>query len=281
VPVLIRAVTDPRTASFETVSGQPVNIIALAAERSNARDLTIPKGFQNLPSSPAGDGERSGSERGDRPASQAVGTAPQGAAKAPGSPSRQPVGATHQTAAQPSVASVLPLQPGMPPQPSSVPEVIRVQHPPNGSFDVVIMQSAVHDDTPDLAGMLTGNTVYTVYLNVGDRKEWLLEYSVAARENKQSSPYQINVDDEGTLTPPYPISSSIPGGLGTLRTAKAMVLRGLLTAAGSLQVTKATDTNSPWMSQLVALVSQWQFRPAFRNNKAIDVEVLLVIPPHS
>jgi hypothetical protein len=108
-----------------------------------------------------------------------------------------------------------------------------------------------------------------------------MEYCVAARENKQSSPYQINVDDEGTLTPPYPISSSIPGGIGTLRTAKAMVLRGLLTAAGSLQVTKATDTNSPWMSQLVALVSQWQFRPAFRNNKAIDVEVLLVIPPHS
>ena len=65
VPVLIRAVTDPRTASFETVSGQPVNIIALAAERSNARDVAIPKGFQNLPSSPAGDGERSGSERGD------------------------------------------------------------------------------------------------------------------------------------------------------------------------------------------------------------------------
>jgi hypothetical protein len=281
VPVLIRAVTDPRTASFETVSGQPVNIIALAAERSNARDVAIPKGFQNLPSSPAGDGERSGSERGDRPASEAVGTAREGAAKAPGSPSRQPVGATNQTDAQPSVASVLTLQPGMPPQPPGVPEVIRVQHPSNGSFDVVIMQSAVRDDTPDLAGMLTGNTIYTVYLNVGDRKEWLMEYCVAARDNKQSSPYQINVDDEGTLTPPYPISSSIPGGLGTLRTAKAMVLRGLLTAAGSLQVTKATDTNSPWMSQLVALVSQWQFRPALRNNKAIDVEVVLVIPPHS
>jgi hypothetical protein len=141
------------------------------------------------------------------------------------------------------------------------------------------MQSVTRDGLPDLAGMLTGSPVYTVYLSVGDRKEWLLEYCVPVREKAQANPYQIDVGDEGTVTPPYPISTAIPSDIRAQQMATATVLRGLLTASGSLQVIKTPDTGNPWMFQLMALVSQWQFHPALRNNKAIDVEVLLVIPP--
>jgi len=317
VPVRLQGVTEPRTASFESLPGDPVNIIALAAERSPARNVEIPRGLQNIPVSAAGDGATAGAERDRSPGQAADGsrqsaaqpagasvppkttsTQPAGASVPPKTTSTQPAGASvapqitgtytagasvpPQTAStHPSGASIPPQTASTPPHVASAPEVIRIQHPSNGSFDVVIMQSAARDDLPDLAGMLTGSPVYTVYLSVGDQKEWLMEYCVPARENKQASPYQINVDDEGSVTPPYPISTIIPDSIRSQQTAKPIVLRGLLTAAGNLQVAKTSDTGSSFMYQLMALVRQWQFRPALRNNKAIDVEVLLVIPPHA
>jgi hypothetical protein len=262
VPVRIRAVTDPRTASFEAFSGQAANIIALAAERSGARNVEIPGGFQNIPNTAAaGDDSSSGTERESSPGPA--------------------VGGTRQEGTQQSGANVPPLPAKAPPPVAVAPELIRVQHPPNGNFDVVITQSLVRDDLPDLSRMLSGSPVYTVYLSVGDLKDWLLEYCVPARENRQMSPYQIDVDDAGSVTPPYPISTTIPDSIRIYQTAKPIVLRGLLTAAGSVQMAKLLDTGNSMMYQLVALVSQWQFRPALRNNKPIDIEVLLVIPPRA
>src|SRR5207244_2170300 len=80
------------------------------------------------------------------------------------------------------------------------PDVTRIQHPTNGSFDVVIKQSATRDDLPDVGGLLTGTPVYTVYLHVGDHKEWLLEYCVPVTQVAQTNPYEINVEDATPLT---------------------------------------------------------------------------------
>ena len=303
VPVRLRGVTESRTASFEALPGEPVNIIALAAERTNARNVEIPRGLQNIPASAAGDGAAPGTERGRSPG-QAVGgsrQSPPQSAGASGAP--QTASASSQVASTPSrvagppasvastpsrvagapisVANAPTSVGGAPPRVASAPEVIRIQHPSNGSFDVVIMQSVARDDLPDLARMLTGSPVYTVYLNVGDRKEWLMEYCVPARVSKQVSPYQIDVEDSGSVTPPYPISTIIPESIRVQQTTKPIVLRALLTAAGNLQVAKMPDTSSPLIYLLTALVGQWQFRPAMRNNQAIEVEVLLVVPPHA
>jgi hypothetical protein len=256
-PVRLRDVTEPRTASFEALSGQPVNIIALAAELSGVRNVEIPKGLQNIPNTGAGDSASPGPNTSPGPT----------------------IGGTRKGTDQQSGASVPRLPAKASPPVAVAPELIRIQHPANGNFDVVITQSSARDDFPDLFRMLSGSPVYTVYLSVGDLKDWLLEYCAPARENKQVSPYQINVDDAGSVTPPYPISTIIPDSIRAQQTAKPIVLRGLLTAAGSVQVTKPSDTGNSLMYQLAALVSQWQFRPALRNNKPIDVELLLVIPP--
>jgi hypothetical protein len=131
---------------------------------------------------------------------------------------------------------------------------------------------------PDLGGILSGNPVYSVYLRVGDQKEWLLEYCVPAREVAQNNPYQINLDEAGTITPPYPISTVIPTNLLGQQIGKNIVVHGYLTAAGSFQNIKSRD-NHPFLPQLLTLLNQWQFRPALRNKKPIDVEIVLVIPP--
>lgn len=288
MPVSLPGLTEPRTASFETFSGQPVNVIAMAAGPSDTRNVEVPRGLQNIPASASGDGGAPGTGRSDArkveaprelqktPASAADGAAPgAGRNRSPG----QVAGGSPQSAARPSGSSVPAQPPSAPAREASAPKVIRIQHPSNGSFDVVIMQSVARDELSGLAGMLTGSPVYTVYLSVGDQKEWLMEYCVPARANMQANAYQIYVDDAGSVTPPYPIFTSIPDSIRAQRTAKQIVLPGLLTAAGNLQLAKTPDLGTPSMYELVTLVNQWRFRPALRNNKAIDVEVLLVIPP--
>src|SRR5215471_14982814 len=107
--------------------------------------------------------------------------------------------------------------------------------------------------------MLSGSPVYTVYLSVGDLKDWLLEYCAPARENGQVSPYQINVGDAGSVTPPYPISTIIPDNIRARQTTQPIVLRGLLTAAGSVQIANLSETGNSFVYQLSALISRWHF----------------------
>jgi hypothetical protein len=135
---------------------------------------------------------------------------------------------------------------------------------------------------PEVPGaVLTGNPVYTVYLRVGDQKEWLLEYCVPASAAPQSSPYQINIDDAAPITPPYPVSTTIPNKILGQPITRHIVIRGILTAGGSLQNVKAVEANNPLSVQILALLSGWQFRPALRNNKPIEIEILLVVPARS
>ena len=146
------------------------------------------------------------------------------------------------------------------------PEVTRIEHPANGNFDVVIMQSGARDDLPDVSGMLSGNPVYTVFLRVGDQKEWLLEYCVPVRGKVQASPYQVTIEDTGAVTPPYPISTIVPNAVLGQRTGKHIVLHGLLTSGGLLQDVNGPDTNADLFSQLLSALMEWHFGPRFETR---------------
>jgi hypothetical protein len=282
IPVRLRNVTEPQAASFEALPGEPVNIIAMASRRDNGRILEIPRGLRNLPVSTAGEGGGQPGERSRLP-SEELGASGSAAASTQSTAPAQSGGPTRSSAPTQAAKGTELLPPTTRPLLSAVnaPGVVRIQHPANGNFDVVVMQSAAREDLPGAASMLTGSPVYTIYLNVGEQKEWLMEYCVPGRDNKQASPYQINVDDAGSITPPYPISTVIPEGIRAWQAVKHIVLSGLLTAGGSLQITGPSNAGNSSMNQLVALVSQWVFRPALRNNKAIDLEFVLVIPPQA
>lgn len=153
-------------------------------------------------------------------------------------------------------------------------------HPANGVFDVVIMQPAVRDDLPETAGMLSGSPVYTVYLRVGDQREWLLEYCIPAVAKPQNM-YQIDVGDPGEISPPYPMTTVVPNAVLGQRNLKYVVLRGFITAAGRFRDVARPGPAHSLAAQLLPALSEWEFRPALRNRKAIEVEVLLLIPPRS
>jgi hypothetical protein len=313
VPVNARELTLARTASFETFAGQPVNVMALAADRKDTRQVEIPRGFQNIPAPTAGSQASPSAAPGGAAAEttktgpNASGTSTAVAGAAPGARERSdssrsvPAGPTagDRTSAQlaspprqqPTAATAPSKSSGQIPLAASpkvesrvlgtaaAADVTRITHPEGGNFDVVIMQSAARDDLPDLGGLLSGAPVYTVFLRVGDRREWLLEYCVPGRESVQSNPYEITLEEVGSITPPYPISTVIPNGLVLQQNPKHIVLHGLLTAAGDLRISRTPESANPFLLQLTALLSEWRFRPAFKNKKAIEVEVLLVIPP--
>ena len=62
---------------------------------------------------------------------------------------------------------------------------------------------------------------------------------------------------------------------------KHIVLQGFLTAGGKFQNMKTPGSTNPVAMQILALLDEWQFRPALRDKKPIDVEILLVIPARS
>ena len=164
--------------------------------------------------------------------------------------------------------------------PNSSAGVIRVAHPVNGNFDVVILQSVSRDDLPDVGGALSGNPVYTVYLKVGDEREWLLEYCIPANVTR-ASPYQVNIDDSGAVSAPYPVTTVIPKNVVELPHPKHIVLHGLLSAAGVFREITGPEAESPLVREVLPLLREWQFRPALRDRVPVEVEVLLIIPARS
>lgn len=159
--------------------------------------------------------------------------------------------------------------------------VIRMTHPSNGNFDVVILQSVARDDLPDVGGTLSGNPVYTVYLKVGDEREWLLEYCIPASVNSHASTYQVNIDDSGVVSAPYPLSTVIPRDVVELPHPRHIVLHGLLSASGVFRNVVGLDSENPLVREVLPLLSQWQFRPALRDRVPVEVEILLIIPARS
>ncbi len=285
VPVRLRGVTESIVASFESFAGQPVNVMALANERGPATQVEIPREYQNSPGlAPAGAGLFAAG-RGNGGAGSVEGIAGSSTAGFAGGSSGGRSDGRTQSAANRALppAGVDRMEANRVdahragPLPAA--ELIRIQHPKNGSFDVVITQSLARDDLPDLAGMLSGSPVYTVYLGVGDHREWLLQYCLPVRAALSLSLYQVQIDDPGTVVPPYPVSTVIPNVVRERGNARPIVLRGMVAANGSVHVASANGGGIGWMGQLVALVNQWQFRPALRNLKPVDVEMLLVIPP--
>ena len=164
--------------------------------------------------------------------------------------------------------------------PSTSAGVIRMANPVNGNFDVVILQSVARDDMPDIGGALSGNPVYTVYLKVGDEREWLLEYCIPSNVTR-SSPYQVNIDDSGAVSAPYPVTTVIPKNVVDLPHPKHIVLHGLLSIAGVFREITGPDTDSPLVREVLPLLREWQFRPALRDRVPVEVEVLLIIPARS
>ena len=255
----------------------PVNSTGTAAGSSREDVVGAAKPpQQESPSQAVKSADRAAANAADR---SAANTADLSAA----SPTARPAAnAADRSAANAADRSAAPSKAPMPePARNNSAEVIRTTHPSSGNFDVVILQSVTRDDLPDAGGALSGNPVYTVYLSVGDAREWLLEYCIPASVNSRASSFQVNIDDPGAISAPYPLSTVIPRNVFDLPHPKDIVLHGRLSAAGILHGVEGSNMDSALIREVLPLLSQWQFRPALRDQVPVEVEILLIIPRRS
>jgi hypothetical protein len=155
---------------------------------------------------------------------------------------------------------------------------IRIFHPDNGVFDVVVTRTSTSDVLPGTAGLLTGQTVYMVYLKVGASKEWILQYCDPKSSARQSGSV-ITLGSPAPVKAPYPRKTIVPPTVSMKNQGRA-VFQGFLDATGQFKDLKLVGQEEAELAAvLVPFLRQWEFRPATRDGKPIEVEVLLAVPP--
>lgn len=142
--------------------------------------------------------------------------------------------------------------------------------PKNGRYGVVVVGSSLEDEYPELLRIWGGRIAYTVYLQVGQSKNWILQYSLPRDQ-----------DDGGgaALDAPWPYDIVRPHLIPALLNADAMVLHGTVNRAGRFErLSIVYPAQVPQGTLVLESLAQWKFRPANRNGKDTAVEVVLVIP---
>jgi hypothetical protein len=154
-------------------------------------------------------------------------------------------------------------------------EVIRRTYPAGGAFDVVIVQAAP-ERMFHPGSTLSGKPVYTVYLEVGTPKPWLLQFCVPSTDAPPPMSPVVNLADMQPVKAPYPLVTLIQPIVAAV-TSGYDLIRGFITANGRFRDLKTIGGNGR-AHRVLPLLEQWEFRPAMLGPTAIDVEILLAIP---
>ena len=137
-----------------------------------------------------------------------------------------------------------------------------------------MLGSSATQTYPEAVGALGGRLVYTVYLRVGTKKSWIMQYCLP-RSAEQA------VKAKGTATPidpPFPFLILRPD-LEFAPEMDYVIVHGMVNSAGKFeQLSIVGMTGFAQEQLLLSSLQLWQFRPAARDGQATTVEVLLIIP---
>jgi hypothetical protein len=151
----------------------------------------------------------------------------------------------------------------------------RIDLPPNARPPLSVLGESVVNQYPEITGLgLSGRVVSTVYLNIGLKKSWALEYWLLAGSAPDAA-------KGGAAMPeaPWPRTMLRPIDLRLPPYADAVLVHGVLTAQGQLeQLTLILPPDWPQKEILLQALQLWKFRPAMKDGEAVAVEIMLVIP---
>jgi hypothetical protein len=153
----------------------------------------------------------------------------------------------------------------------------RVDHPPDGQFDMIMMQTSLAELFPESNSVMGGRPIYTVYLQVGDSKEWILHYSAMDARTVQTGSV-VKLGDPRPLAAPYPQVTFLPESVPSAATGTFVFVHGLIDETGQLQNLRVIGQKIAEPKTFLATLMQWHFRPAHRGPDVATVEILLVIP---
>lgn len=155
-------------------------------------------------------------------------------------------------------------------------QVQGLEHPANGRFDIIIIQTSVEESLP--SGVLTGKPVHTVYLQVGDTKDWIMHYCASNSFAIQRGGI-VQLPDPRPLNAPYPRFTFRPNepvaGPGPY-----ILVHGIVDESGSMRNLQVIGPIRSGKSSLLDALSKWRFRPATRAESPEAIEMVLAIPAH-
>jgi hypothetical protein len=159
------------------------------------------------------------------------------------------------------------------PKPLPISGLRRIELPKNGKFGAVISGSSAAGSYPESAGALSGKVIYTVYIKVGLRKSWILQYCLP-KDEKSTSGGRSSVAVEA----PWPFLMMRPDQ-GSASDPDYMILHGTITSAGRFdQLAVIFPADFAERETVVNSLKLWEFRPAARDGVPVAVEILLIIP---
>lgn len=165
------------------------------------------------------------------------------------------------------------------------PERVRtIVHAEDGNFDLIVTQTSLSDVFAGARGVLRGDRVETVYIQVGASKEWILQYcemvdpSTKGPSLQQGGVFLVE-EQGGILSAPFP-SITVRPPSPIMPKAAYVMLHGYISPQGQFE---SLEVIGPRFRSLLPMLkptlNKWRFRPAARDGKAVQVEVLLLIPP--
>jgi hypothetical protein len=244
-----------------TTADQPgVNVISQPNAPQRLTPSVVPPANQIAPEDRAGGGLE-GAHPPVAPGSNVPGTLPGAGTAAPNGPAadRAPAPGTQTS---PGGTGVL-RSPGG--------KFAVVVQPPDGKFAVVVQGSPDSLQYPESAGLLGGKIVYTVYLRVGLRKNWILQYTLPKDARGVTGTTRTPIE------PPWPLLILRPDEL----TARPIyiIVHGKITAAGDFeQLSVVFPREFEMQDVLLNSLKQWKFRPALRDGEPAAIDVLLIVP---
>jgi hypothetical protein len=152
------------------------------------------------------------------------------------------------------------------------PGAVHISLPRDGQFGAVIVGGASADKYPETAELWSGRLASTVYLHVGLRKSWILQYALP-----RLAPAALTGTSH--LDAPWPFEIVRPNLDTADLDSDALILHGFVNKDGRFE--KLEVVFPPQFTQapmVVNVLKEWQFRPARQDGNFVPVEVLLIIP---
>ena len=158
---------------------------------------------------------------------------------------------------------------------------LRIIHPNNGVFDIVVVQNSTSETFPDTAAALSGRPIYTVYVQVGASKEWILQFCVPDMAGPVQSGGLVKLGKPAPVGAPYPMVTVRPPE-DWQHGSEYLLVHGFLDESGRFRDLRILPSHEPTPSTTSALLeylAYWEFRPAVRDGRPVRIEVILAVPP--
>lgn len=157
-------------------------------------------------------------------------------------------------------------------EPPLSPGVIRIDRPQGGKPSSIVLGVSSREAYPESAGVLACRIAYTVYVQVGLPKSWILQFCLPDANDRIGAA-------RGTvaaLDAPWPFRIMRPPITGL--NGDYTLVHGVVNTSGRFERLALVTPDEVAKNELVPALQQWEFRSASRDGQPTAVEILLIIP---